>query len=82
MKEPQDDTADRLTEEEERELLQDIQRGLEDIEAGRVTPHEEAMARLLDRYRLEKDPRFLQRIERSPKSLGEGKSVKLEDIQD
>ncbi|MFL6202970.1 MAG: hypothetical protein ACJ76J_27700 [Thermoanaerobaculia bacterium] len=80
MEEPQDDAADRLPEEDEREFLQDIQRGLDDIEAGRVIPHEEVMARLLDR--LEKDPRFLQRIERSRKSLGEGKVVKLEDIQD
>ena len=33
-------------------------------------------------FQLEEDPRFLQRIERSRKSLSEGKGVKLEDIQD
>jgi len=36
---------------EELELLKDVHRGLADIEAGRVTPHEEAMDRLLDRYK-------------------------------
>jgi hypothetical protein len=42
-----------LFEEDEQELRKDIQRGLEDIEAGRVTPHEEVMRRLLDRYKVE-----------------------------
>lgn len=36
---------------EELELLKDAYRGLADIEAGRVIPHEEAMDRLLDRYK-------------------------------
>jgi antitoxin YefM len=36
---------------DELELLKDLYRGLADIEAGRVTPHEEAMDRLLDRYK-------------------------------
>lgn len=31
-------------------LLRDIHRGLADAEAGRVTPHEEAMVSLLARY--------------------------------
>ncbi len=31
-------------------------------------------------YRLEHDPRFLQRIERARQSLRDGKGVKLEDI--
>ena len=31
-------------------------------------------------YRLETDPRFLQRLERARKSLGEGRGVRLEDI--
>jgi len=35
---------------EEIDLLRDVHRGLADFEAGRVTPHEEAMARLLERY--------------------------------
>lgn len=35
---------------EEIELLQDVHRGLADAEAGRVTPHAEARARLLARY--------------------------------
>lgn len=33
------------------DLLRDIHRGLADVEAGRVTPHEEAMAGLLNRYK-------------------------------
>jgi hypothetical protein len=37
--------------------LKDIRQGLADIEAGRVTPHERAMAWLLDRYKLKHDPR-------------------------
>ena len=35
---------------EELELLRDIHRGLADVEAGRVVPHDEARARLLARY--------------------------------
>lgn len=35
---------------EEWDLIQDVQRGLADIEAGRVTAHEEARDRLLARY--------------------------------
>jgi len=31
-------------------------------------------------YRLEHDPRFLQRIERARRSLRRGKGVKLEDV--
>jgi predicted transcriptional regulator len=34
---------------EEIELLRDVQRGLADVEAGRVVPHDEARARLLSR---------------------------------
>ena len=37
---------------EEIELLRDVHRGLADAEAGRVTSHEEAKARLLARYSL------------------------------
>jgi prevent-host-death family protein len=33
-------------------------------------------------YRLENDPRFLQRIERARKSLRAGKGVRLEDVDD
>jgi prevent-host-death family protein len=36
---------------DEVELLRDLHRGLADIEAGRVVPHEEARARLLARYK-------------------------------
>jgi hypothetical protein len=32
-------------------------------------------------YRLEHDPRFLQRIERARQSLRAGRGVKLEDIK-
>src|SRR5207247_6559212 len=32
-------------------------------------------------YKLENDPRFLQRIARARKSLAAGKGVKLEDVQ-
>jgi prevent-host-death family protein len=32
-------------------------------------------------YRLEHDPRFLQRIERARQSLRRGKGVKLEDVE-
>jgi prevent-host-death family protein len=32
-------------------------------------------------YRLEHDPRFLQRIERARQSLRAGRGIKLEDIQ-
>jgi antitoxin YefM len=35
---------------EELDLLRDVHRGLADVEAGRVVPHEEARARLLSRY--------------------------------
>jgi antitoxin YefM len=35
---------------EEIEILRDVHRGLADAEAGRVTPHDEARARLLARY--------------------------------
>jgi prevent-host-death family protein len=31
-------------------------------------------------YRLEHDPRFLQRVARARKSLREGKGIKLEDL--
>lgn len=31
-------------------------------------------------YRLENDPRFLQRIERARKSIRAGKGIKLEDV--
>ena len=36
---------------EEVELLRDVHRGLADVEAGRVVPHDEARARLLNRYK-------------------------------
>jgi predicted transcriptional regulator len=36
---------------EELELLRDVKRGISDIEAGRVVTHEEALARLLARYK-------------------------------
>ena len=36
---------------DEVELLRDLHRGLADIEAGRVVPHEEVRARLLARYK-------------------------------
>ncbi|MHB8974780.1 MAG: type II toxin-antitoxin system Phd/YefM family antitoxin [Pirellulaceae bacterium] len=32
-------------------------------------------------YRLEHDPRFLQRIERARQSLRDGKAVRLEDLE-
>jgi prevent-host-death family protein len=32
-------------------------------------------------YRLENDPRFLQRVERSRSSLRSGRGVKLEDVE-
>lgn len=32
-------------------------------------------------YRLENDPRFLQRIERARRSLRSGRGVKLEDVE-
>jgi prevent-host-death family protein len=32
-------------------------------------------------YRLENDPRFLARIEKSRKSLSEGKGIRLEDVE-
>ena len=35
---------------EELELIRDIQRGLDDVQAGRVIAHEEARVRLLARY--------------------------------
>jgi antitoxin YefM len=35
---------------EELDLLRDVHRGLADVEAGRVVPHDEARARLLSRY--------------------------------
>jgi prevent-host-death family protein len=35
---------------EEVELLRDVHRGLADVEAGRVVPHDEARTRLLSRY--------------------------------
>jgi antitoxin YefM len=35
---------------DEVELLRDVHRGLEDVRAGRVVPHDEARARLLARY--------------------------------
>ncbi len=35
---------------EDLELLRDVHRGLADVDAGRVVPHEEARARLLARY--------------------------------
>jgi len=35
---------------EELDLLRDVHRGLADVEAGRVVPHDEARARLLARY--------------------------------
>jgi prevent-host-death family protein len=35
---------------DELDLLRDVQRGLADIEAGRVVPHDEARTRLLARY--------------------------------
>ena len=31
-------------------------------------------------YRLERDPRFLRRVETARKSLGAGRGVKLEDV--
>ena len=33
-------------------------------------------------YRLERDPRFLQRIERARRSLRQGKGVRLEEVQE
>ena len=36
---------------EELDLLRDVHRGLADVEAGRVVPHEEASARLLSCYK-------------------------------
>lgn len=36
---------------DELELLKDVYRGLADLEAGRVVPHEEVRTRLLDRYK-------------------------------
>lgn len=33
-------------------------------------------------YRLEKDPRFLKRIERARRSLREGRGTKIEDVED
>ncbi|MBW8877125.1 MAG: type II toxin-antitoxin system Phd/YefM family antitoxin [Acidobacteria bacterium] len=35
---------------EELDILRDVHRGLADVEAGRVVPHDEARARLLARY--------------------------------
>ncbi|HYG62467.1 MAG TPA: type II toxin-antitoxin system Phd/YefM family antitoxin [Thermoanaerobaculia bacterium] len=35
---------------EELELLRDVHRGLADVQAGRVVPHDEARARLMARY--------------------------------
>lgn len=35
---------------EELDLLRDVHRGLADVEASRVVPHDEARARLLARY--------------------------------
>jgi prevent-host-death family protein len=35
---------------DELDLLRDVQRGLADVEADRVVPHDEARARLLARY--------------------------------
>ena len=35
---------------DEVELLRDVHRGLADVRAGRVVPHDEARARLLARY--------------------------------
>jgi antitoxin YefM len=35
---------------EEIDLLRDVHRGLADVRAGRVVPHEEARARLMARY--------------------------------
>jgi hypothetical protein len=32
-------------------------------------------------YRLENDPRFLQRIERARKNLRAGRGIKLEDLE-
>ena len=37
--------------EEDLELLRDVQRGLADVEAGRVVAHDVARARLLARYK-------------------------------
>jgi predicted transcriptional regulator len=39
-----------LSPSEELELLRDVQRGLADVEAGRVVAHDVARARLLARY--------------------------------
>ncbi len=36
---------------EEVDLLRDVHRGLADVEAGRVVPHDEAKARFLARYK-------------------------------
>ena len=36
---------------DENELLRDLQAGMEDVRAGRVTPHADARGRLLVRYR-------------------------------
>ncbi|HET9228163.1 MAG TPA: type II toxin-antitoxin system Phd/YefM family antitoxin [Thermoanaerobaculia bacterium] len=36
---------------DELDLLRDVHRGLADVEAGRVVPHEEARFRLLNRYK-------------------------------
>ncbi len=32
-------------------------------------------------YRLERDPRFLQRIETARKSLGQGRGIRFEDVK-
>ncbi len=37
---------------DELDLLRDVHRGLADVRAGKVVPHEEARARLLSRYDL------------------------------
>ena len=36
---------------DELDLLRDVYRGLADVKAGRVVPHDEARARLLARYK-------------------------------
>ena len=36
---------------DELDLLRDIRRGLADVDAGRLVPHDRARARLLSRYR-------------------------------
>jgi predicted transcriptional regulator len=57
--------------------LQGIEEGLEDERAGRMVPHEE----IVEMIKLENDPQFLSRIEKSRGSLRAGKGLNLENIE-